>query len=417
MIFRGFMVKKVNLKYGKRTVSFQVPEPAALLTVKDPVYNVDEDRFKMEAAGMLPLDIGQMKSIAVVVADKTRRCGYERYLPLLLDVFLERGVPEKAIRFYIAYGTHKKQTEKECLDVYGAVYNEFEFVHHDCRDGGAFEYCGRTRKGTAVHIRKDILESDLVITFGALSHHYFAGYGGGRKLLFPGLGYAPDIYRNHSLFLDAQKKQLSKGCRPGNLEGNPLAEDLKEIDGFLTSPRISIHGILDSASKVCRLLVADGWDGFEKGCGTLDKFYKSSAEKSFSLVIASCGGHPKDINFIQSHKALNNAAMFVRDGGNLVLLAKCPDGIGSDTFLPYFEYGTFEQAFEKLHQDYKGNGGTALSMMSKSRRINIFLKTDLDDTICGAVGVKKIEDIEMNNLIDRYGHDMACIENGGLLIR
>ena len=45
---------------------------------------------------------------------------------------------------------------------------------------------------------------------------------------------------------------------------------------------------------------------------------------AFDIVVASCGGYPKDINFIQSHKAVHNAAMFVRDGGLLLLYAEMP---------------------------------------------------------------------------------------------
>lgn len=411
------MEKSIDLKYGGSICSYQVPESAKILEVSDPEFHVEKNRFKQEVKAVLPSGAEKFKSVSIVVADKTRRCGYERYLRILTDALLESGVPKKAVMFFIAYGTHQFQTEKECLDVYGELYKEYPFVHHDGRDESLFELCGSTRNGTAVHIRKDILRSDLLITFGALSHHYFAGYGGGRKLLFPGLGKTEDIYHNHSIFLDAETKQLSYGCRPGNLEGNPIAEDLKEIDGHVTCPRISIHGIPDSKARVCRLIVADGWDGFDEGCRQLDQSYKSASKQTYSLVIASCGGHPKDINFIQAHKAVNNAAMFVKDGGYLILLAKCPDGIGSETFMPYFECGGFEKAFEAIHRDYKGNGGTALSMMAKTRRINIFLKTGLSATICGRMGVKKIDDDEIEKLINSYGDDMACIKNSGLLIR
>ena len=108
----------------------------------------------------------------------------------------------------------------------------------------------------------------------------------------------------------------------------------------------------------------------------------------YDLVVASCGGMPKDINFIQAHKAVHNAGMFVRDGGLLLLYAACRDGIGSTTFLPWFELGGFSQAFRRLADGYAGNGGTALAMMAKTGRIRIGLISNLDVNICRLIGVQ-----------------------------
>ncbi len=410
------MAGKINLKFGKSNFQVDLPETAKVLSITDPGFDVDENTFAKELAQILPEEVESFKHIAIVVADKTRRCGYEIYLPQLLNVLLDQGVKKTQIKFFIAYGTHARQSDAECLDVYGQTYRDYEFVHHDSNDQSVFKDCGSTQKGTRIHIRKDILASDLIISFGALSHHYFAGYGGGRKLLFPGLGYMPDIYKNHSLFLDKKHHKLSLGCCPGRLDGNPLAEDLKEIDEFISSYRVSIHGILDSKTKVCRLIVAKAWDDFTAACHTLDSFYRVDNKKKYSLVVASCGGYPKDINLIQAHKAINNAAMFVKDGGILVVLAQCPERVGSKTFLEYFDHSNFNQAFDVIGEKYKGNGGTALSMMSKTARINIFLKTDLDDNICTTIGVKKIEDEKISQLIEKYKIDMVCIKNASLLI-
>ena len=113
------------------------------------------------------------------------------------------------------------------------------------------------------------------------------------------------------------------------------------------------------------------------------------AAPGFDIVLASCGGYPKDINFIQSHKALHNAAMFVRDGGLLLLYGECRDGIGSTTFLPWFEMGSFAAAFNELSRNYQGNGGTALAMMTKLQRIRIGMVTGLDEATCRLIGMER----------------------------
>ena len=411
------MRRKIKFKYGKYSIDIALPDNTAIMSIREPLFNINKKKFLQDLYRILPENLQNSSTVAIVVADKTRLCDYKIYLPWILDILHQKGIENQQIQFFIAYGTHARQSDEECLAAYGDIYQKYRFIHHDSSDKSLFTHLGKTSIGTGVHIRKDILKSDLIITFGALSHHYFAGYGGGRKLLFPGLGYKPDIYQNHKLFLDKDGKQLNPGCRPGNFENNPLARDLKQIDDFIETQRVSIHGILDSKAKVCQLIVGKTYKDFLTACKTLDSFYKTRTGNQYELVIASCGGFPKDINFIQAHKAINNAAMFVKDRGSLIVLAECIDGIGSDTFIEYFNYRSFIQAFNVLKKDYKGNGGTALSMMTKTSRINIFLKTSLNDKICKTIGVKKVEDTMIQTLIKKFQHDIACIENASLLIR
>ena len=119
--------------------------------------------------------------------------------------------------------------------------------------------------------------------------------------------------------------------------------------------------IRDKLLRFGDLLVGRGRDFFQDACARHADHCEVAASRQYNLVVASCGGFPKDINFIQSHKAIHHAADFVRDGGRLIVLAQCGDGIGSQTFLPWFEIGSWDKAFDRLAADYVGNGGTALA--------------------------------------------------------
>ncbi len=428
------MNKTFNFKYGKTSFNIDLTDKAEILNISEPEFCITRDQFEEDFSSSLPGGLSHCCSagfaVSIVVADKTRLCDYKTYLPWMLDILHKNNIQKPQIKFFIAYGTHARQSDEECCAAYGDVYKHYRFIHHDCSDRRLFTWLGKTDRGTEIHVRKDILESDLIITFGALSHHYFAGYGGGRKLLFPGLGYKPDIYANHGLFLDRDMGRLASGCNPGNLKNNPIAEDLKQIDNAVKIKRIAVHGILDSKAEVCRLIVGSRYNDFINACGTLDVYYKnryrdidssgarkeSSLHKQYDLVIASCGGFPKDINFIQTHKAINNAAMFVKEKGSLIMFAQCPDGIGSDNFLEYFEFQGFSEAFKTLENNYRGNGGTALSMMDKTGRINIFIKTELDDKVCRQIGIKKCETDMLHNMTAGF-NDVAVINNASLLIK
>jgi nickel-dependent lactate racemase len=405
----------VSLAYGSGQVTFTFRDGADTFGLKEPERVITAKIFARRLEVFLAESGLDVARPALVVADKTRLCGYPQYLPVLLDVLAARGADPRKIRLFIAYGTHMPQSDAESQKAYGPAFDRYEWVQHRC-DRDRFVELGKTSRGTPVRLRADILESSCLITFGAVSHHYFAGYGGGRKLIFPGLGEKTAIYANHGLFLDPAGRSLSRGCRSGRLDGNPLAEDLVEIESFRAAD-LAVHGILDSHGQVCDLLVGQGAEHFRQACDRHAIHCEVSTDKLYDLVVASCGGYPKDINFIQSHKAIHHAADFVRDGGRLIVLAHCRDGIGSRTFLPWFELGGWDQAFDGLAAHYMGNGGTALAMMAKLKRIRISLVTTLDPSLAHLIGFDIWSPENVQACLDQHGGTVAVIPNAGMVVK
>ena len=405
-----------NLKYGTETIPFDFPDHGEVFHIDEPEISITPIKFAHRIKTFLALLNPDLKNVAIVLGDKTRVCGYQRYLPVLLETLEHFGASPDHITIFIAYGTHARQSEEESRAIYGNSYKKYRFIHHECTDEKIFIHRGKTSRGTQIMIRKDIAETSFLITFGAISHHYFAGYGGGRKLIFPGLGFQEAIYHNHSLFLDKENRVLAPCCQPGILEKNPLAEDLMEIEHRRPAD-MSIHGILNSRGEICDLLTGKGVAHFKRACAEHGRYFEISGNRVYDLVIASCGGYPKDINFIQAHKALHNAAKFIKTGGTLILLARCREGIGSKTFLPWFEKESRERAFNRLAVHYKGNGGTALSMMSKTERIRICMVTELEDNITKTMGVERISADKAEAMAQSCPGSLAVIPNAGLLVK
>ncbi|MFC1814330.1 nickel-dependent lactate racemase [Thermodesulfobacteriota bacterium] len=404
------------LKYGTRKVSLDLPDTAEIFQIKEPETRVTPSEFASRLRNSLERLNPDLAAVSIVLSDKTRLCEYPVFLPVLLKTLESFGADPDRITLFIAYGTHQRQTEDECISTYGDSYHKYRFVHHDSTNMSAFSALGHTTRGTPVLIRRDIVETGFLITLGAISHHYFAGYGGGRKLIFPGLGYKNAIYHNHGLFLDTRQKILSPFCQSGKLDGNPLAEDLAEIETYRPAD-MSIHAILDNQGRVCDLRPGVGTNHFLWACAEHGKNCEIITDRQFDLVIASCGGYPKDINFIQSHKAIDNAAKFVRDGGSLIALAECRDGIGSKTFLPWFEFGNWKDTFNRLAENYEGNGGTALSMMAKLQRINILMVTELGDAESKHIGFEKISMDQLKKRGKQSTGSIAAIPDAGLLVK
>jgi nickel-dependent lactate racemase len=97
------------------------------------------------------------------------------------------------------------------------------------------------------------------------------------------------------------------------------------------------------------------------------------------VVIASCGGFPYDINLIQAHKALDMASHACKDGGTIVLLAECSDGLGRSDFLKWFESRDSRALAERLRTEYEVNGQTAWALLTKAERYRVCLVSELPD--------------------------------------
>ena len=91
----------------------------------------------------------------------------------------------------------------------------------------------------------------------------------------------------------------------------------------------------------------------------------------------SVGGYPKDIDFIQTHKALEHAKHAARDGVDDIVLGKCEDGIGNPYFLPWFDYPSVEVMEPYVRQSDKIYSQTAYSTRIKAERYNVILVSDL----------------------------------------
>lgn len=404
-----------SLAYGTGQETFTCRKKFDRFGVREPAKVISGRIFRERLNAALADGGLDLTRPAVVVADKTRLCGYPQYLPVLLEVLEAHGADPQSIRIYIAYGTHPPQNDDESARAYGAAFQHYQWIQHRC-DQDEFIELGKTIRGTPVRLRADIHAASCVITFGAISHHYFAGYGGGRKLIFPGLGEKGAIYRNHGLYLDPDHRRLTPGCRPGCLDGNPLAEDLEDYESFRPAD-LAVHGILDDRGRVCDLLVGQGGGHFRRACARHASHCEVHPRQPYDLVVASCGGFPKDINFIQSHKALHNAAAFVRDDGRLILLAQCRDGIGSQTFLPWFRLGGWNAAFDRLAENYVGNGGTALAMMAKLKRIRISLVAAMDPEQAALIGLDIWSPARVQACLDRHTGSLAVIANSSLVVK
>jgi nickel-dependent lactate racemase len=389
---------QLALPYGRGALHVEVPLGCALATLEPPPRPaLDDPRAALPRALDLPVTGPPLKSllgpearVVIVVADWTRACAYPTLLPPLLDALNGCGVPDEAIALLVAYGTHAPQPDHASRELYGdEAYRRVELVHHHC-DAPDLVEVGTTPAGTRVTLNPRYLDADAAITVGPVGFHYFAGFGGGPKLVFPGLGGREAIMTNHARYVAqmlAEPRRLK-----GELDGNACAEDVRQAVG-LAPPAFSIQCVFNERGAVSDV-IAGHWDSSHRhACERLRQTAMIEVRRPYDVVVASCGGAPRDINLIQAHKSLDNAGELLRDGGTLLIAAECAGGVGSDTFLGWFDLD--EDAFvAELARSYRLHGGTAFAMRRKAARCRIYMKTALTDEAVARIGAIPAPDLQ-----------------------
>jgi nickel-dependent lactate racemase len=194
-------------------------------------------------------------------------------------------------------------------------------VSHDAELIDDLVELGATSRGTPVWAGRRFVEADLKIVVGTIEPHQFVGFSGGVKSAAIGLAGLATIDRNHTLMTHPDS-------RIGTYATNPARQDVEEI-GRLIGVDLALNAILDSQREIVRALAGDPVAVMEAGTPLARQLGQVKVERTYPLVVASAGGHPKDINVYQAQKAVASAAGIVRPGGAIVLVAACPEGSGS----------------------------------------------------------------------------------------
>ncbi|MBR9975522.1 MAG: nickel-dependent lactate racemase, partial [Bacteroidetes bacterium] len=309
--------------------------------------------------------------LLVLVSDKTRRCRTSLFLPRLLRIVHDAGIPPDRIRLLFATGTHPPQTDAEKRDILGGdILDRYEVFEHRARDEEACVELGTTRFGTPVRVNRLLAEATQVIATGTIVHHYFAGFGGGAKLFVPGVAAYSTAIANHRRTI-TEDGRFQPGCTDGVVDGNPVIEDIMDARRFM--PRHwYFAALLDGAGRIADGVCGDLDAAHAEGCRRVDARFRVPVDRLADLTIVSAGGYPKDINVIQAHKALHHASYATKDGGTIICLAECRDGIGNAEFLRWCVQSDTEFR-DTLQKHYAMNAHTALAMREKARRFRIVL--------------------------------------------
>jgi nickel-dependent lactate racemase len=319
---------ELRIPYAESFKSFKIAEEKLLAYIQHPLLKhpeASEEDSEIERALSNPIGCMRLSKICddgskvvILVDDWTRPTPAYKVIKFVLKELKEAEVREDNISFIVARGTHRKPTKTELEDKLGKdIVKKYSVSVHDCdRD---LVFLGKTSRGTPVWVNRKLVEADVKISIGTVIPHPLAGYGGGAKIILPGVSGRETINYNHSLVDDSR-------VRVGVVDGNPIREDMEEV-AEKVGLNFSINLILDERRRIVKAFCGDFVKAHRECVREYEKIYGVRVdEQADILVLGSC---PRDATFGHATFSLYSAVPLVKEGGTIIFVAPCTDGPGT----------------------------------------------------------------------------------------
>jgi nickel-dependent lactate racemase len=323
---------RLSIPYGKAQEEFEVPEDRLLFRGDMPNVPPLDD---LEAEILRKLDSPEgtpplselaagKKNIVLLIEDNTRNTPLKTILPVLVGYLGRHGVPDSAISFLTAPGTHRVMTDAEIVEKIGAgMAARFKVFQHDATKEEELVDLGTVRAGdygVPVHVNRRALEADLLVGLGDIVPHSDAGYSGGAKIVQPGIcGFATTSATHVAAALLADI--------PLGVMENPCRQGMEEV-----ARKVGLAFILNTVrnrqGEVIGIFAGDFVKAHRQGAALAREAYRVDIPEPADVVVVSSS--PCDIDYWQAEKGVISAYFAARPGGILVFAAPCPEGLATN---------------------------------------------------------------------------------------
>jgi lactate racemase len=386
-----------SFPYGRKQLSFTIPNEATILTTSTP-----QTAPFIDLSSKIPLlldhptnghslqeliDRKKDQSIAIIVNDATRSTPTRKVLDVLLPYLHERGVQKNQIVIVIATGTHRQATKQEIKTIVGTyVSHHYEIVCHDC-DASDLVSVGKLSSGTELKVNSQVAYADFRISIGEILYHYYAGFSGGRKSIFPGVADRQSIQSNHA-------KMLHTSSTMGCLLGNPVHEEL--MDSLRLCPLdFCIHLIGDSTQHIFDIVTGDPVESWKQGIQIFQHYNQITISQKADNLIVSAGGYPKDINMYQAHKALEMSSKAVKKGGDILFVAQCSEKWGHPVFEKYAKKKMeFEAICQEMREGFVFGLHKLYYLAQLTKRFRLFLYSSFTEGETHLLHMEKVNHLQ-----------------------
>jgi len=318
----------IKLDYGRHGLIVDLPVQTQVISPQYVPGIVDEVTAIRDAIrnpiGTDPLSkiVKPRDKICIVHTDITRATPNDRLLPVIIAELETAGILPQNITLLNGLGTHRFQTEDELRQMLGdSIVDNYACIQHDSKDLDNLVSLGQTSNGNPVRINKVYMDANVRILTGFIEPHLFAGFSGGPKAVLPALSGFESVGSNHSTDNISHPKATW-----GVINGNPIWEEMKEV-ALRTNPSFLVNVSLNSDQQITGVFAGEMLAAHAVGCAFVKKSVMKPVDQLYDIVIVTNSGYPLDQTLYQSVKGMSAASKIVKEGGAIICVSACEDGI------------------------------------------------------------------------------------------
>ncbi|MBL7118984.1 DUF2088 domain-containing protein [Candidatus Bathyarchaeota archaeon] len=232
-------------------------------------------------------------------------------LPAVLDELHAGGISDKHIRFVIAKGCHQWMTLDAQQKKLGEdIPGRFLVFNHNVFEN--LVDLGKTSQGTPVLVNKEVMSCDLKVAVHGIIPHRGAGFGGGSKIVLPGISSIETITYNHT--------RISEGLGKGRVKGNMRRRDMDEA-AEMVGIDFAVNQIVNASRDCADLVCGDLSASHKEGLKIARKHYATRILQEADIAVGN--GYPMDD---EAYKVFGICIASVMEGGDVVVLIHTPEG-------------------------------------------------------------------------------------------
>jgi nickel-dependent lactate racemase len=332
------------------------------------------------------------RRLCVLLDDGTRDEPFEDIFGQLFAVLRTSSF----VRFIICTGTHEPatpQNERITAQIGKAAgeagIDNFEIHAHDCEQA-EFAEAGVTSRGTEIIYNVLADDADVFLVLSDVKVHYFAGYSNPIKNFVPGICAFRTAEQNHSMALDDKSTFGIHPWHPdADRRNNPLASDQLEGMRLIVKERpVFTLATITTSGQIRWAKLGPIRPVSAEAFAAVDQRNTHTVKPAERLIV-SPGGIPNDIDLYIAQRALELTKDAVTDGGEILFLAACPNGVGeAKTMENFYNRLTMpiEEIFHSIESQYKLYSHKPYKfarLIRRMRRINMYSQIP-DDLIRAA---------------------------------
>jgi nickel-dependent lactate racemase len=290
---------------------------------RPPLGPVEIRRAVKQPIGMPPLrEYARGKREAVIIFDDMARVTrVAEIVPHILEELAAAGIADNQIRFIAACGCHQAMTRIDFAKKLGEdVMERFPVYNH--APYGKSVYAGTTTSGIKVRINAEVMKCDLKIGIGSIVPHIMAGFGGGSKIILPGVAAYGTIVAMHAPRVSSETEGIKNTITGmGVYENNPRHRVINEV-AEMVGLDMKIDAVVNAWGETAAIFAGAPVPAYAAALEEAVKHYLTPAAKDKDIVIANTYAKANEAisGLLVAFPSINNR------GGDVVLVANAPEG-------------------------------------------------------------------------------------------